>query len=176
MGWTFRQVDLDRALQNHAAPGFRLRSQRGQLVTLASYRSQANLVLLFANGLDEPPLRQALQAFAGRQTAYEAENARVLAIVQAPETRMPSTDQPATGTLTLLLVDPDGATHQSYAELLPEQPEPGEAMVFVLDRFGAPHVAFLSHEPGDPALHQQILSWLRGIELECPECGVSEWP
>ncbi|MCL7455310.1 MAG: hypothetical protein M8467_19930 [Anaerolineae bacterium] len=48
MGRTFRQVDLDRALQRHYATGFRLRSRQGQLVTLASYRSQANLVLLFA--------------------------------------------------------------------------------------------------------------------------------
>jgi peroxiredoxin len=175
MSQIHRRVELDRSLQSHAGPGFRLRSQEGHEVSLADHRSQANLVLLFANGLEEPTLRAALRAFATRRAKYEAENATVLAIVHASATEMAPWAQRLDGRPPQLLADPDGSTHRHYAELLPEQPGPGEAIVVVLDRFGAPHIAFLSSEPADPALHERLLSWLKGIELECPECGVSEW-
>jgi hypothetical protein len=68
-----------------------------------------------------------------------------------------------------LLADPDGTTHHNYTALLPDQPESSEAMLFVLDRWGALHVAFLTREPADPVVHERLLSWLKGIEYECPE-------
>jgi hypothetical protein len=43
-------------------------------------------------------------------------------------------------------------------------------MLFVLDRLNVPLVAFLTREPADLVLHERLLSWLKGIELECPEC------
>jgi peroxiredoxin len=175
MSQILRRVELDRSLQNHSGPGFCLPSREGQQVSLADYRSRANLVLLFAHGLERARLQAALKAFAARRAEYEAENATVLAIVQDSPTETPSLEPVTDGPPPQLLADPDGPVHRSYAELLPEEPQPGQAMVFVLDRFGAPHIAFLSSEPADPVLHERLLSWLKGIELECPECGVSEW-
>jgi len=57
-----------------------------------------------------------------------------------------------------------------HAVQLAAAAEEGEgALFFVLDRYGAPHVAFLSDRPDDPAIQDEFLDWLFGIELECPE-------
>jgi len=67
-----------------------------------------------------------------------------------------------------LLADPEGTTRRAYAALLPGEPDEG-AMVFVLDRYGAPYAALICPEPDDPALPREVLEWLGFIELQCPE-------
>jgi hypothetical protein len=49
-------------------------------------------------------------------------------------------------------------------------------VVFIIDRYGAPYTALVGAEPGDPALHREILEWIGFIEMQCPECGIAEWP
>jgi peroxiredoxin len=164
-----KRIRLDRDRQSRPAPYFRLTAQSGEDVGLADYRDRANLVLTFFDGLAAPALQEALDAFAAREARYRAQNAEVLAIVEDPAAALASRDEGAGTAVLRVLADPEGDTRRAYAALLPAQPEPGEVMVFVLDRFGAPHVAFLSRAPADPALHEKLLSWLLGIEIECPE-------
>jgi hypothetical protein len=60
-------------------------------------------------------------------------------------------------------------TRRKYAAFLPDEPGEGEVLYFILDRYGAPHVASTDEHPNDAALHPKFLDWLYGIELECPE-------
>lgn len=155
--------------RRRTAPAFRLAAAGDGTIALADFRGRSNLVIAFLQGLDAGARRQALDAFRQRQKEYRAEDAQVLALVERPPEEAPGPEQGTDGAFPLLLADPGGSTRREYAGLLPEEPQPGQALFFVLDRFGAPHVAYASSRPADPDLHQKILSWLLGIELECPE-------
>ena len=151
------------------APAFRLPSSHDGPVALSDYRGRANLVIVFLDGVDTGARRQAVDAFRQRQKSYRAEDAQVLAIAEGPPGEGPGPPGGPDEAFPLLLADPDGSVRRQYAALLPEEPQAGQALVFVLDRFGAPHVAYASRQPADPELHKKVLSWLLGIELECPE-------
>jgi len=159
-----KRVQFPGAQRRTSAPSFRLDSARGEAVALADYRDRSNLVLFFADGVDDETLRRVMDNFQARRHEYQAQNARVLAIVDDRRE-----EAPADALFPAVLADPGGSTRAAYAGLLPEGMDDAAALVFVLDRYGAPHVAFLSDQPDDPAIHDEALDWLFGIELECPE-------
>lgn len=70
--------------------------------------------------------------------------------------------------LPVLLADPSGSTRRAYEAVLPVVPQ-GQALVFVLDRFGAPYAAFASNEPDAPELQKEVQGWLAYIGIQCPE-------
>ena len=163
-----QRVQFPGAQRRTSAPNFRLDSARGEPVALMDYRDRSNLVLFFADGVDADTLRRVIDNFQERRFDYQAQNARVLAIVDAPRDEIPA-EAAAEARFPALLADPGGATRATYAGLLPDTIKDQEALFFVLDRFGAPHAAFLSDRPDDPAIQDEFLDWLFGIELECPE-------
>jgi hypothetical protein len=135
----------------------------GETISLDDYRNRSNLVLVLTNGTEGTRLDDAIEAFATRHREYEGNDAQALVIASsAPETE-------SAGSFPRVAVDRAGEVREQYASLLPEVPEQDQTLVFVLDRFATPHVAFATAEPADPALHAKIVSWLLGIELECPE-------
>ncbi len=164
-----KRVQFPGAQRRSPAPSFRLDSAQGEPVGLADYRDRANLVLFFADGVDDETLRQVMDNFQERQDDYHAQNSDVLAIVNVTEERMSALAEAKGAQFPGLLADPDGSTRRAYAHLLPDETEGEGALFFVLDRYGAPHVAFLSDRPDDPAIQDEFLDWLFGIELECPE-------
>lgn len=163
-----KRVQFPGAQRRTPAPNFRLDSAAGEPVALADYRDRSNLVLFFAGGVDDETLRRAMDNFQARRFDYQAQNARVLAIVDAPRAETPA-GEGAEGRFAAVLADPGGATRATYAGLLPGEMDDGAALFFVLDRYGTPHVAFLSDRPDDPAIQDEFIDWLFGIELECPE-------
>lgn len=53
----------------------------------------------------------------------------------------------------------------------------GDAVVLILDRFGAPRVTSHAAEAGGLVDPSEAVEWLRFLALECPECsGEIEWP
>jgi hypothetical protein len=74
-----------------------------------------------------------------------------------------------------VLADPENKVRRSYLELMPDGSQEGN-VVFVIDRYGAPYAALAGAEAGDPAVHEEILEWLAFIGIQCPECGIAEWP
>lgn len=68
----------------------------------------------------------------------------------------------------LLLADPEGETRGAYTALLPDGTA-GDALLFVLDRYGAPYAALSCPEAGELAIQQEVLEWLAFIEVQCPE-------
>lgn len=73
-----------------------------------------------------------------------------------------------------MLADPENKVRCRYLELMPGGSQ--ENVVFVIDRYGAPYAALAGAEAGDPAVHEEILEWLGFIGIQCPECGIAEWP
>lgn len=151
-------------IRQRPAPNFCLPSSRGEPVSLAGYRGYSNLVLFFAHGVECAACRRALARFAGHRAGYRAQTAEVLVIAPGPA------DEGQTSSVSGLpvLTDPEGETRRAYAALLPEA-SPGEVLLFVLDRYGAPYAALACPEADGPALQQEALAWLAFIELQCPE-------
>ncbi len=152
-----------------SAPAFSLPGVHGEPVALGQQRGRSNLVLVFSDDGDCRPCAEGLRRFGEQQAAYRAHDAQVWAVLPDDLPALAALGDELVPAWPRLLADPSGATRQAYAALLPEPPADGEVMVFVLDRFGAPQAAFVTAPPGDPELHEQVLDWLAGIELECPE-------
>jgi peroxiredoxin len=146
------------------APAFRLTASSGKRITLANYRGRSNLVLLFVHGADCAACQAALKTFADHRADYQAQTAEVLIVWPAAPDRTPV--PPGFGLPGL--ADPGGETRRAYAARLPTGLA-GDAMLFVLDRYGAPYAALTGPELDDPGLQQEVLEWLAFIEVQCPE-------
>lgn len=163
---------FDERQKHELAPNFHLSSGRGEEVTRANYQGRANLVLLFLPRTRAP---EALRAFAARQKDYAAEEARVLAIIDCRQEELDtlSDGQP---TPFPLLADPESLVRRQYVGLAPLEAGADDTLIFVLDRYGAPYAASAVADPAEAKLQEEILEWLGFIEVQCPECGVAEWP
>jgi peroxiredoxin len=162
------------AQRRRRAPDFRLTAAGGQAVTLDDYRRQHNLVLFFTHNSDCASCEALMRDFAARRADYRAQDAQVVAIVPATQERV----RHLQADLNLsypLLADPQAAAQRAYMQLIPDAPGDKNA-VFVIDRYGAPYAALVDAVPDDPAVHEEILDWLGFIEVQCPECGIAEWP
>ncbi len=146
-------------------PDVSLWAADGSRVRISDYHGRSNLVLLVlgANRLDclEPLLEDIAD-----QAAYRAENAEVLLAVAGD----PAEVGFARGRLELpfpVLDDPSGEALRRLG--FPGGGNPMEAAVWVADRFGEVRYAWLDGG-GQPApSSKELLTWLRSIELECPE-------
>lgn len=130
----------------------------------ADYRGRFNVVLLFTHGVDCPACRAAVRTFAAHGADYRAQETKVL-IVSPGMTG----EEPFLGDGPISLVaDPGGKARRTLMTLLPHA-APGQVLLFVLDRYGAPYAALTSPEVNDPALQDEILAWLGFVEVQCPE-------
>lgn len=74
-----------------------------------------------------------------------------------------------------ILADPGGAWKQAVATHVGSQA--GEALLLLLDRFGAPRAGSMATEAGGLIDPSEAVDWLRFLTLECPECsGELPWP
>jgi peroxiredoxin len=73
-----------------------------------------------------------------------------------------------------VLADVDGRGHRAFGAVTPSG-EPAAA-VYIADRWGEIYLA--RRTSADQALPtpQEILEWLHFIAIQCPECGVADWP
>ncbi|MGB9870211.1 MAG: redoxin domain-containing protein [Anaerolineae bacterium] len=158
-------LDFSHSQRDRPAPTFRLESSRREPVAFSDYRGRRNLVVLFLPGLDCPGCRTVLENFADRYSAYRERAAEVLAVISGP-------GAPSALEETYpfpLLADPDGAARQAYGALLPTPVPDHQSIVFILDRYRAPYIAWTGPDPGNPALQDEFLDWLDFIEFQCPE-------
>jgi len=143
-------------------PGFTLPAIDGSSVFLESYRGRSNLVFVFAG--------DKMEELAARREEFTLEAAQVLVAV---------TSRPAAvaqrGRWTFPVLVDDGAhIHRNLgASDAVGRPAPA---VFVTDRFREIFAAYLpGHGSALPGA-KEILDWLVFINIQCPECGVPEWP
>lgn len=156
-----RWIELGRACQQHLAPDFRLVSAEGRAVTRAQFRHRLHLVLIFLSDASEPTARQLLDAVAALRPRLAHASAAVYVVAPTAEDR----ELPVP-----VLHDRDNAVRQRYAALLPraERPDENEPFIVILDRYGTlAHAARGALEGTEVA--DEILSWVQGIQHECPE-------
>ena len=152
-------------------PGATLPDIDGSAFLLESYRGQANLVVVFAgDGLDKDPVTGLLEELAARTEALSSEAAQVLvAVTDRPAAVLDRRRWPFP-----VLVDNGAHLHLRVgATDAVGRPAPA---VFVTDRFREIFATYLpGHGSALPGA-KDVLDWLVFINIQCPECGVPEWP
>jgi peroxiredoxin len=152
-------------------PGFTLPTDDGSSVALESYRGRTNLVVVFAGArMDGPAVTALLEDLVARTGDLRLEAAQVLVVVTSRPDAVPERGQAAFP----VLVDEGARIHRRAGAT--DAAEGAAPAVFVTDRFREVYAAFLPS--GGAALPdaQEILDWLVFINIQCPECGVPEWP
>ena len=137
------------------APGFVLRDQNRSEVSLWSFKHQCPVVVVFC-GTDDSGV---LASFTEHYEAYREVRAQILGIIA---------EQPTSGDYPFpVLTDSQGRVAQRWVDRLPT--------VVLLDSFGVPYARVPGPWASGPD-HQQLLGWIKLKELQCPECGVPDWP
>jgi len=147
-------------------PAFELPSARGGTVGPRTYRRQRNLVLIVFHDGRCRVCRDLLAQLADQYEEFRALNAEVLAIstLSADDARA------IANTLNLpfhLLYDSSGQVVDRFTYRDPKTGRPAPSIV-VTDRFGAVYTTIQVDEDNPPQ-PEQILDWLRFIEIQCPE-------
>lgn len=157
------------ARRGETFPGFTLPAIDGSLVLVESYRGRSNLVVVFAaDTIGERPVTTLLEELLARTAELDFESAQVLVAVTS--SHVP--DRRVMRFPTLL--DDGGHIHRAVgATDAAGRPAPA---VFVTDRFREIFAAYLPGRGPRLPSAQEILEWLVFINIQCPECGVPEWP
>jgi peroxiredoxin len=159
------------ARHGEVLPGFMLSDIDGSSVSLESYRGRTNLVVVFAGDkMDESPVAVLLEELVARTEELTLEAAQVVVAV----TSLPAAI-PQSGRWTFPVLVDVGARIHRHVGATDTAGRPAPA-VFVTDRFREIYAAYLpGHGSALPGT-KEILEWLVFINIQCPECGVPEWP
>jgi peroxiredoxin len=147
---------------------FTLPDVEGSSVSLESFRGRTNLVVVFAGDkLDGSPVTVMLDELVARTEELAFEAAQVLvAVTSRPDAVSQRGRWPFP-----VLVDEETRVHRTVgASDAAGRPAPA---VIVTDRFREIYAAW--HGSALPGA-QEILDWLVFINIQCPECGVPDWP
>lgn len=147
-------------------PSFYLPSARGATIGPRTYQRRRNLVLFFFHDGQCQVCQALLEEFARRYQDIQDANAEVMAVstVSAEQARAIAAD------LNLpfpLLYDPPGSVVDRFTYSDPSTRRPVPVIV-VTDRFGAVYTSIQVDEAQPPTV-EEVLAWLRFIELQCPE-------
>jgi peroxiredoxin len=153
-------------------PGFMLSMPDGSPVELERYRGRNNLILIFAGNVlgRAGPTSPLLEELVALSAELAAEVAQVLVVV-ASRSAVASQGDPGPFPI---LVDSDAHIHRRVgATDAAGQPAPA---LFVTDRFREIYATYVSAEGSALPSAKEVMDWLRFINIQCPECGVPEWP
>jgi hypothetical protein len=144
------------------APSLKLLTLTGDWLEPADFRGATGLVLFFPHQLECPACSSLMRELAGAAEALHLQEAQALVIL------LENPDQPPTDLIQLqFLVDEQGALRRAYASIF-EFDVSHQAMLFILNRFGAPFRAWVGDEP-DAETFPQMLKYLESAALLCPE-------
>ncbi|NLX10820.1 MAG: redoxin domain-containing protein [Chloroflexi bacterium] len=157
MYWT----ELSSHRLHAVAPDFRLQTAAGETITRAQYRQRQHLVLAFLPDPTAPEVQTLLDGLAAQHDEF-AQASAALYIVSTQPAPLPAP--------LVLLIDPGGTVRDTYAAIFApdEQPAPGEPFTIILDRYGTPAGAAVG-VPDSDTVAADLLSWVWGIEYDCPE-------
>lgn len=155
-------------------PTFSLPEASGEPIDTADYKQRKNLVLAFLHSRDCEFCQRVVRAFKFFASRYKEENTEVLMIL--PERLEEAQDlKTELGIPFKVLADKKGNALQKFIEVPSEEDKPLVA-VLVVDRFGALLDQWYSSREKIFPDQQRLLSSLVQAEIECPECGIHEWP
>ena len=167
-------VIFDEQDRRTAAPAFSLARKSGVRVSLQDYYEKSSLALLFLHEADSlgkacPACWETLRGFAAHREAYRLQGADILAVVR-DDYKLSAMDAYPDDLPFPLLSDPAGRVRQKYAAMMAAELAPESyCMAFLLDPYGAPYAAYGAAELDRVALHEEALSWLQYISVQCPE-------
>ena len=154
-------------------PDFVLFSTEGARVRISDYRGKRNVVLIFCRVGRSESVRNLLRDLSKWYREFVSEDAELFAVIQGERHKAGELNR--SGLLPYpVLMDTEGHVHDRFGAPVPAQdPLP---MVCVADRYGEIRHVCRAGDPKTSCGAQEILDWVRFINLECPECGVSDWP
>jgi peroxiredoxin len=149
------------------APAFELPATTGKTVASWDFKGRTPLVLFFPHA-DCPACRSYFEQLRRDAEWYRQHGAQVIALLPAGLEDC----QELVAKLQLpfpLLADARARVRARYLN------GPAEVGLFVLDRYGEPYGRWTATDADALPSAAPLVSTLRLIELECPECGVPDW-
>lgn len=153
-------------------PNLSLESVHGKTVRINDYRHRCNLIVAFTADVDSAASTRLLPRLVEHDSDFDFEDARILAIVHGTPAEAAQLQQQHNLPFPIL-VDEDGGAHRTAAAWTADHPAPS---IYVLDRYGKIYAAYRASEETTLPTVDEIVEWLRFVNLQCPECGVTEWP
>jgi hypothetical protein len=169
-------IRFDEQDRRTSAPPFCLSSNMGKRVCLQDLYEKNNLVIVFMHAVDCQDCHSTINAFAERELEYRGQESQVLIILpNGVQERGTSGNGKLLAALSegmgaRLLFDPGWVTRKAYAELMSaDLVDEDDNMLFVLDAYGAPYTAVIAKHFDKGEIHNEVLSWLQYINIQCPE-------
>lgn len=150
-----------------------LTSSEGRTVRTSDYRGRCNLVLVFVGRSIGDEVRPLLGGCAEQYSAFDEWTAEVLAVLQGTPQEAARVKRREALPFPVL-ADADGRGHRAFGAVMPSG-EPAAA-VYIADRSGEMYLACRTSVGQALPTPQAILKWLHFIAIQCPECGVADWP
>jgi peroxiredoxin len=135
-------------------------------VRLSDFRGRRNLVVLLLSAEEGASSRRLLTDLAERYAEFVEEDAEILSVIRGPVDRAAWIRQRDNLPFPVL-ADEDGRVHRALGGHAAEGA--GGAAVYVADRYGEVFYAHQAAEGQSLPTPEEILGWVRFIELQCPE-------
>jgi hypothetical protein len=156
------------------APSMPLRDLQEEECEVADFYGRSNLAVFFDHGAGCASCWSLVERFAAHASDLRLIRSKVLVILPSggapPGTLPPVASTPGTlpaGDRVHLLLDPEDELRSRY-EARVEEDTVGQAMLFILDSYGVPYVAWVGREPGED-VYDEAMEWLEFIAVQCPE-------
>jgi peroxiredoxin len=147
----------------------------GTKIRISDFRGRKNIVLVFSGRESTGRGQELIRALGARYGEIQEETAEIVLVVAGPidEARRLESDAQLPFPI---LADEHNKLHRAIGavEIGEDHDEP-VAAVCIADRYGDVYFAQLCSDAACSSA-EDILDWLEFIEIQCPECGVSEWP
>ena len=137
----------------------------GLSLNLWSLRGHKNLVLIFSGRSTDNPVHELIRSVAKRYVEFRDRDSEVVAVI-AGASPQSSLDLP-------IMDDEQNRLHRVIGAV--DSSGNALAAVCIADRFGEVYDAELCADAGCLSA-DDLLEWLEFIEIQCPECGIAEWP
>jgi peroxiredoxin len=159
--------------EHQLLPDVTLMSSGGRPIRTSDYRGQCPLVLVFIGSPTGEDISSVLDRFAEQYAAFREWTAEVLAVVLGTLREAIHGKSPESLPFPVL-ADVDGRVHRAFGAVTPEG-KPAAA-IYITDRWGEIYVAGRTSAGQALPTPHEILGWLHFIAIQCPECGVADWP
>jgi hypothetical protein len=153
------------------APDFCLPEPGGDAqVCRSDFRGRCSLALFFSPVNQSASFIDALERIGSQVEAYQSGGAQVLVVFSSEEEARNGAAWMESTSGASALIDRDGSARTAYAGLMVDElTTESDALLFVLDEFGAPYAVLVGAEKAGESLNDEVLSWLQFIDLQCPE-------
>jgi peroxiredoxin len=141
-------------------------------IRLSEFRGRRNLVVVFTGEGSSLRSHELLRALGGRYQEFQDENAEIVIIVAGPSNDAARVQRDDKLPFPVL-ADEQSTWHRALGAI--DSPGRSSGAGCIADQYGEIYAALPCSDDKCPSA-DEILEWVRFIELQCPECGVSEWP